>query len=97
MLILLKINTTDSMSIEFLEKAKEHRKMSQVVGDAIAHYARTPEGRKSLEMLESVKKPAIRTNVAKSVAPENVRQGKKENVNKKGSLKQTKSIDDFLS
>lgn len=101
MVLMLKINTTDSMSIDFLEKVKKHRKMSQVVADAIAHYCRTPEGQKSLEMLENLHKKSKKTvgkkDLVNNVSDKPEAEAGKKTVPKKGTVKQSKSIDDFLS
>lgn len=47
----LRIDVSDSLSVESLEKARKCRRMARLVTDALAHYVRTKEGRASIDIL----------------------------------------------
>lgn len=47
----LRIDVSDSLSVESLEKARKCRRMARLVTDALAHYVRTKEGKASIDIL----------------------------------------------
>lgn len=83
MVFLAKINTTDAVTISFLETAMKHRKMAKLVTDAVTQYCRTPEGQKSLELITGL--TAKKTGKAKTIHasdPFTSKDGQVENVEK---------------
>lgn len=47
----IRVDITDSLTVEALDKAIKSRKMARLVADALSHYVRTKEGKASVELL----------------------------------------------
>ncbi len=53
----IRVDVSDSLTVEALEKAKLSRKMARLVTDALSHYVRTKEGKASIELLSRNSSP----------------------------------------
>lgn len=88
----LRIDVSDALSVESLEKARKYRRMARLVTDALAHYVRTKEGKASIELLTKGSARSASTNSragAKRLPPSN-----KESP--KHPIPETVTIGDFL-
>lgn len=88
----LRIDVSDALSVESLEKARKCRRMARLVTDALAHYVRTKEGRASIDLLTkgSVRSGASRARAgAKQVPPSKT-------IASKQPVPETVTIGDFL-
>ena len=47
----IRVDITDALTVEALDKAIKSRKMARLVADALSHYVRTKEGKASVELL----------------------------------------------
>lgn len=83
----IRVDITDSLTVEALDKAIKSRKMARLVADALSHYVRTKEGKASVELLPKgsssdgtvgksaktapISKPRPRPDKSKTVVPIN--------------------------
>lgn len=51
MKFVIRVDITDALTVEALDKAIKSRKMARLVADALSHYVRTKEGKASVELL----------------------------------------------
>lgn len=47
----IRVDITDALTVEALDKAIKSRKMARLVADALSNYVRTKEGKASVELL----------------------------------------------